>query len=116
MRLRHPAVQRDNPGQQAKTDYAQQPDVIPQRLAVKHGKVQRAETLPHQPAGQRQQQRAESSERKPQLAGGAASGQEHAAQAMISAITTSAPRLLATTVQTAAAINRLTSRPLALVC
>ncbi len=80
MRLRHPAVQRDNPGQQAKTDYAQQPDVIPQRLAVKHGKVQRAETLPHQPAGQRQQQRTESSERKPQLAGGAASGQEHAAQ------------------------------------
>jgi hypothetical protein len=36
--------------------------------------------------------------------------------AMISAITTSAPRLLAITVQTAAAISRLTSRPLALVC
>ncbi len=80
MRLRHPAVQRDYPGQQAKTDYAQQPDVVAQRLAVKRGEIQRAETLPHQPAGQRQQQRAETSERKPQLAGGAASGQEHAAQ------------------------------------
>ncbi len=80
MRLRHPAVQRDYPGQQAKTDYAQQPDVVAQRLTVKRGKIQRAETLPHQPAGQRQQQRTETSERKPQLAGGAASGQEHAAQ------------------------------------
>ncbi len=80
VRLRDPAVQRDNPGQQAKTDYAQQPDIVAQRLAVKRGKVQRAETLPHQPAGQRQQQRAETSKRKPQLAGGATARQEHAAQ------------------------------------
>ena len=80
MRLRHPAVQRDNPGEQAKADHAQQPDVIPQRMTVERSEVQRAETLPHPPAGQRQQQRAEASQRKPQLAGGAAARQEHAAQ------------------------------------
>ena len=80
MRLRHPAVQRDNPGEQAKADHAQQPDVVPQRMAVERSEVQRAEAVPHQPAGQRQQQRPEASQRKPQLAGGAAARQEHAAQ------------------------------------
>ncbi len=80
VRLRYPAVQRDDPGQQAKAHHAQQPDVVSQWLTVKRCEVERAETLPHPPAGQRQQQRAEATERKPQLAGGATSRQEHAAE------------------------------------
>ncbi len=80
MRLRHPAVQRDDPGEHAKAHNAQQPDVIPQRMAVERREIQRAKALPHQPAGQRQQQRAEATEGKPQLAGGATARQEHAAQ------------------------------------
>ena len=80
MRLRHPAVQRNDAGEQAKADHAQQPDVIAQRMPVKRSELQRAETLPHPPAGQRQQQRPEASQRKPHFPGGAAAGQEHAAQ------------------------------------
>lgn len=49
-------------------------------MPVERSEVQRAEAVPHQPAGQRQQQRSEASQRKPQLAGGAAARQEHAAQ------------------------------------
>ena len=84
MRLRHPAVQRNDPGQQAKTHHARQPDIRPKRqhlrAFIQQGKIQRAVTAPHQPAGERQQQRAEATQRKPQFAGRATAGQEHAAQ------------------------------------
>ena len=59
MGLRHPAVQRDDPGQQAKAHHARQPDVSAKRQLlrplVQQGKIQGAVALPHQPAGQCQQ-------------------------------------------------------------
>lgn len=77
-------MERDDPRQQAKTDDSQQPDICAQwqhlRAFMQQRKFKRAIALPHQPARQRKQQRAESSKCKPQLAGYTTSGEEHAAK------------------------------------
>ncbi|MNP22366.1 hypothetical protein D3C76_1150370 [compost metagenome] len=84
MCLRHPAMQRNNPRQQTKTDHAEHPDIRAKwhqlRTGAQEIQFQRAVALPHQPAGQCQQESAEAPKRKPQFAGLAAAGQEHAAQ------------------------------------
>ena len=84
MCLRHPAVQRNNPGQQAKANHTEQPDIGTERQLlhthIQQAQIQRAITLPQQPASNRQQQSAKTPQRKPQFALFAVAGEEHRAQ------------------------------------
>ena len=84
MRRRHPTVQRDNARQQAKAQHAQHPNVRTDRQLlrtfVQQHQIQRTVTLPQQQAGNRQQNGAQTAQRKPQFAGGGAAGKERAAQ------------------------------------
>ncbi|MNI47139.1 hypothetical protein D3C73_1016390 [compost metagenome] len=84
MCLWHPTVQWDNPGQQTKARHTQQPDVSAERqllsAQVEQAQFQRTVALPHQIASDRQQQRTDTTQRKPQLAFFAAPGQEHRTQ------------------------------------
>ena len=84
MRLGCPAVQRDHPRQQAKARQTRQPDAGSRRLVRGHRphyrKVQGAVVAPRLPAGEGQQQRPQTSQHKPELAGLGAAGKKRAAQ------------------------------------
>ena len=84
MRLRRPAVQRDHPGEQGKTEQTRQPQRHVLRRAsgqlANRRQIESAVERPHQPAGPRQQQGTETPQRKPQFAGLRAAGKERGAQ------------------------------------
>ena len=84
MRLRRPAVQRDSPRQQGEPRQPRQPQQWAlhhiHRLKIDLRQLEGAVGRPHQPAGPGHQQRAETTQGKPQLAGGGAAGEKRRAE------------------------------------